>query len=100
MRWRRAVCDSYVAFTFPSGTGMFIGIDLVVDRASRAPATQLAADCMLALRQHHSILLNNEGPHANIVKIKPPLCFTRDNADEVVKALDQVLRKLTTTKAK
>jgi len=38
-----------------------------------------------------SILLNSEGPHANIVKIKPPMPFTKANVDEVVEKLDATL---------
>jgi len=99
MRQLRELQSKHMCMGDVRGVGLFIGIDLVTDRATRAPATQLAMDCMLKLRQNYGILLNNEGPHSNIVKIKPPMCFTHANVDAVCRALDTVLTQLTSTKA-
>jgi hypothetical protein len=57
--WRRSVCVfiEFLSFAFLSGVGLFIGIDLVVDRKTREPATQLAADAMLKLRQEYGFVV-------------------------------------------
>ena len=37
------------------------------------------------------ILLSTDGPDHNVIKIKPPLPFSEDDADRLVQALDRVL---------
>ncbi|CAL2041542.1 unnamed protein product [Caenorhabditis brenneri] len=76
------------------GVGLFWGIDLVKDRVTREPDQKLAIQTILALRKSSGILLNADGPHTNILKIKPPLCFNSDNILETVTALDEVLTLL------
>ena len=39
----------------------------------------------------HGVLLSTDGPFHNVLKIKPPLCFTRDDADHLIETLDRVL---------
>ena len=43
---------------------------------------------------NHRILLMNDGLDDNVIKIKPPLCFTKDNADAVLQAIDKTLEEL------
>jgi 4-aminobutyrate aminotransferase-like enzyme len=72
------------------GMGLFIGVELVRDRESLEPATTEAADIINGLRER-GILLSTDGPHENVLKIKPPMVFTRDDADRVVTELDSAL---------
>lgn len=74
---------------------MFWGIDLVTNRQTRDPATELAKKVVLQLRQKYNILLNADGPYSNILKYKPPLCFNKKNLIESVKGLEKVLTDLT-----
>ena len=37
------------------------------------------------------VLLSVDGPHHNVIKIKPPLIFSRENADELVSKLKIIL---------
>jgi len=73
------------------GVGMFWGLDLVKDRATREPATELAASLILRLRQDHGVLLNADGPHSNVLKFKPPLKFTKEDLLFSIAAIDCVL---------
>lgn len=75
------------------GEGLFIGVELVKDRDSRTPGTALAASVIEELKQA-GILLSTDGPAENVLKIKPPLAFTAENALEVVSALDAALTAL------
>lgn len=75
------------------GEGLFIGVELVRDRATLEPAAA-EADAVVEAMRHRGILLSTDGPHHNVIKVKPPLVFTRENADEVVAALDEVLAAL------
>jgi len=75
------------------GQGLFIGIELTRDRATREPATR-AANELLQRARARQILLSADGPFDNVIKIKPPLVFTRANADQVVAMLDEELEAL------
>jgi ethanolamine-phosphate phospho-lyase len=79
------------------GVGMFWGIDLVKDRKTREPATELALNLIMKLRKEYNVLLNADGPHSNILKYKPPLCFNENDLIQSVQALDQALTALTST---
>lgn len=76
---------------------MFWGIDLVIDRKTREPATKLAKEIILRLRQKYNILLSADGPYSNILKYKPPLCFNEENLIESIDALEKTLTDLTLT---
>ncbi|KAJ1354352.1 Ethanolamine-phosphate phospho-lyase 1, partial [Parelaphostrongylus tenuis] len=66
----------------------FWGIDLVKDRHTREPDQKLALSLILKLRKERGILLNADGPYTNILKIKPPLCFNKQNLMDTVNALE------------
>ncbi|XP_057667180.1 alanine--glyoxylate aminotransferase 2-like [Diorhabda carinulata] len=71
------------------GVGLFVGIDLVVDRETREPNTKCAKFVLQRMREEH-ILISVDGPHCNIIKFKPPMVFTKENVDEVISTLDRV----------
>jgi 4-aminobutyrate aminotransferase-like enzyme/Ser/Thr protein kinase RdoA (MazF antagonist) len=75
------------------GLGLFIGIELVSDRATLEPAAKQASYIVEALKER-GILISIDGPLYNVLKIKPPLVFTKENADQVVDSLDMVLGNL------
>lgn len=72
------------------GSGLFFGAELVLDRATRDPATDFTKRVANGMRQN-GILLNFLGIHYNALKIRPPLPFSRDNADLMLETLDRVL---------
>ncbi|XP_030069414.1 5-phosphohydroxy-L-lysine phospho-lyase isoform X3 [Microcaecilia unicolor] len=72
------------------GVGLFIGVDLVKDHEKRTPATAEAEFIIRRLKQEH-IVVSTDGPHGNVIKFKPPMCFTKENAKFVVDALDKIL---------
>jgi 4-aminobutyrate aminotransferase-like enzyme/Ser/Thr protein kinase RdoA (MazF antagonist) len=72
------------------GSGLFLGIDLVVDRESRAPATHQTSYVVNRLREE-GILAGTDGPHHNVIKLRPPLCFSIDDATRFTSTLDKIL---------
>jgi 4-aminobutyrate aminotransferase-like enzyme len=72
------------------GRGLFLGVDLVSDRSSREPATNLARAVVEAAAAR-GVLLSADGPGANVLKIKPPLVLTRQDADRALQVLDAAL---------
>lgn len=75
------------------GLGLFIGVELVENRATKQPATDKTSWLVEFFKQHH-ILLSTEGPFYNILKIKPPLAFSQADADKFIKVLKLGLSEL------
>ncbi|MDH5381283.1 MAG: aminotransferase class III-fold pyridoxal phosphate-dependent enzyme, partial [Cyclobacteriaceae bacterium] len=74
------------------GSGLFLGVEIVKDRTSLLPDTKLASEIKNELR-NQNVLISTDGPYDNVLKTKPPLCFTRKNAEEVVGRISEILRK-------
>ncbi|MBT8079939.1 MAG: aminotransferase class III-fold pyridoxal phosphate-dependent enzyme [Gammaproteobacteria bacterium] len=75
------------------GNGLFFGIYLVTDRRRKTPAPAETKRIVNRLREKH-ILMSNIGEHDNVLKLRPPLCFSTDNADQLIGTLDDVLSSL------
>ena len=72
------------------GLGLFLGIDLVTDRETRAPAARQASYVVNRLREE-GILGGTDGPHHNVIKLRPPLCFTAADAERFTSKLQSIL---------
>ncbi len=72
------------------GAGFFIGADIVRDGH---PVGDEAARIVNGLRARR-VLISASGPRGNVLKIRPPLPFTLENADLFLNRLDQVLAEL------
>jgi 4-aminobutyrate aminotransferase-like enzyme/Ser/Thr protein kinase RdoA (MazF antagonist) len=72
------------------GLGLFQGVELVRDRGTREPAPAAASYVVNRLRER-AILAGTDGPFDNVLKIRPPLVFTEDDADRFVATLDEIL---------
>jgi 4-aminobutyrate aminotransferase-like enzyme len=73
------------------GSGLFLGVELVRNRETREPATREASEVVNRMRDA-GVLLGTDGPYHNVLKIRPPMPFSRPNADQLVEALDSTLR--------
>jgi 4-aminobutyrate aminotransferase-like enzyme/Ser/Thr protein kinase RdoA (MazF antagonist) len=72
------------------GSGLFLGVDLVLDRHTREPAPRQASYVVNRLRER-GILAGTDGPHHNVIKLRPPLIFSQADADLFVMTLDAIL---------
>ena len=72
------------------GSGLFLGLDLVIDRGTREPAPGQASYVVNRLRDR-GILAGTDGPHHNVIKLRPPLIFSQADADLFVTTLDAIL---------
>lgn len=70
------------------GSGLFLGVELVRDRI---PATREAARIVNQLRER-GILLGTDGPHHNVIKIRPPMPFSEADADLLLTTFEETLR--------
>ncbi len=72
------------------GRGMFFAVEMVEDRRTREPAAARTKILINAMRER-GVLISRIGPHDNILKIRPPMCFSTDHADLLLGTLDAVL---------
>ncbi|XP_007048074.2 PREDICTED: alanine--glyoxylate aminotransferase 2 homolog 1, mitochondrial [Theobroma cacao] len=75
------------------GRGLMVGVELVTDRKEKTPAKAETAILFEKMREL-GVLLGKGGLHGNVFRIKPPMCFTKDDADFLVDALDYAISKL------
>ncbi|HGG04525.1 MAG TPA: aspartate aminotransferase family protein [Aliiroseovarius sp.] len=74
------------------GTGLFAGIEFVSD-ADLTPAGDFTVEIVERMRQN-GVLLGRTGRGGNVLKIRPPLCFSREQADQAMDVLERVLADL------
>ncbi len=86
----RSLMDRHLVVGDVRGRGMFLGVELVTDREARTPAAA-HADYVIERLKDHGILLSTDGPDRNVIKIKPPLAFSEEDAARLVATLDMVL---------
>lgn len=72
------------------GMGLYRGLELIRDREVRSPAREEAHAICERLREL-GIIVQPTGPGANVLKLKPPLCVTRDDVDFFANALEHTL---------
>lgn len=75
------------------GAGLMLGVELVRDRATKAPATQETAAAHERMKDL-GVLMGKGGLHGNVFRIKPPMCFGEADADHLLWALDEALAGL------
>ena len=72
------------------GTGLFIGIEFVKNQKAEEPDPETAS-AIVAEMKNRGFLLSTDGPYENVIKFKPPMCFSKENAKELIKELTQIL---------
>ncbi|SKA98935.1 4-aminobutyrate aminotransferase [Agreia bicolorata] len=73
------------------GSGLYLGLEFVRNRETLEPATEeTAAICDRLLEL--GVIMQPTGDHQNVLKIKPPLCITRESADYFADQLARVLK--------
>ncbi len=75
------------------GEGLFLGVELVRDRATLEPATTEAGDVVNLMREA-GVLLSTDGPFDNVIKIKPPMVFGIREADIMAEEFGRALTRL------
>ncbi len=69
------------------GAGLMIGVELVKDRTTKEPAK---AECAAVFERARELglLIGKGGLHGNTLRIKPPMCLTKADADFLLEVLD------------
>lgn len=89
----RQLAEHYEAIGDVRGAGLFVGLELVSDQTTKAPDAAITAKIVNGLRDRR-VLISASGPYANVLKIRPPLVFSQQNADTFVGALDDMFKRI------
>jgi 4-aminobutyrate aminotransferase-like enzyme len=76
------------------GSGLFWGLDLVADRATREPVAYADAKHLVSALRDRGILAGVTGRYTNVLKLRPPLVFRPEHVDHLLGVLDEVLARL------
>jgi 4-aminobutyrate aminotransferase-like enzyme len=86
--------ERYEAIGDVRGVGMFVGVEIVADRATRAPDRALTSRVVNLLRDK-GILISGCAKGHNVLKIRPPLVLNGEQVDMVVQGLDECFAETT-----
>ncbi len=75
------------------GSGLFFGVDMVLDRKKKAPAPKETKVLVNNMREA-GVIMGKIGEHDNVLKLRPPMPFSKDHADFLLETLDQQLAAL------
>ena len=70
--------------------GLMLGVELVRDRSTKQPAKQETLALLEAAREM-GVLVGKGGLDGNVLRIKPPMCITAEDADFALDVLDRAL---------
>ena len=85
--------DQYDIIGDVRGRGLFLGVDLVKDRASKTPDSNTARQ-MANLMKDEGVLLSTHGRYQNTLKIRPPMVFSKENAEQLLATLEACFSRL------
>lgn len=85
-----ALMDRHALIGEVRGMGLMLGVELVKDRHTKEPATAEAGRILEEARSR-GLLLGKGGFYGNVLRIKPPMCLTADDADFLGSCLDEAL---------
>src|ERR1700675_388046 len=73
------------------GMGLMLGVELVRDRETKEPAK---AETLQILEEARAmgVLIGKGGIDGNVVRIKPPMCITADDADYALEVIHRALQ--------
>jgi 4-aminobutyrate aminotransferase-like enzyme len=93
MEGLRGLMDKHPVISDVRGHGLFVGAEMVKDRQTKEPAVA-EINALVESMKERGFLLSTDGPLYNVLKIKPPLVFSKQNAADMVRHLDEALTAL------
>lgn len=74
------------------GSGLFLGIEFIIDGHSVSQTAEFTTRVINRMKDR-GVLLSSDGPHHNVLKIKPPMVFCEKDNDTLVVNLDEVIKE-------
>lgn len=73
------------------GSGLFLGIELVRNQHTKEAATEETSFVCSVLKERYKVLTSIDGYHENVVVVKPPMVFSKEDAVEFVSCFEKCL---------
>lgn len=75
------------------GQGLFLGVEMIKEGGRKTPDAALAFDFSNRLKDK-GFLTSNDGAFGNVVKIRPPLVFSQNDATAFLEAFDATVAEI------
>ncbi len=85
--------QKYPAIGDVRGKGLMLAIEMVSDRATKAPDRDTTAAVFEACREQ-GLILSKSGPNQSVLRMVPPLCLSLSDVDDVAEGLDHAFKSL------
>jgi alanine-glyoxylate transaminase/(R)-3-amino-2-methylpropionate-pyruvate transaminase len=89
----RELQDKYPIIGEVRGMGLMLGVELVRDRGTKEPADTETAE-VVELARERGLLIGKGSVFKNVLRIKPPMCITTDDANFIGDCLDEVFSRI------
>ncbi len=89
----RKLAEKHTIIGDVRGKGLMLGVELVKDRTTKEPAKEETAQ-VFEMAKDMGLLIGKGGYFGNVLRIKPPMCFTKADADFLLEVLDVCLAKV------
>ena len=89
----RRLADQFTAIGDVRGRGLFLGVEFVTDRQSKTHDGRTAS-AVVERALELGVLMGTDGPHDNVIKLRPPMTVTRAHADRLLDVLAQALTEV------
>ena len=89
----RKLASRYAVIGDLQGRGLFWGLDMVTDPATRTPFSNAQMRHLGSLLVQQGIITGTSGRYGQVLKLRPPLVFSRDDADKTLAAIDTALQQ-------
>jgi 4-aminobutyrate aminotransferase-like enzyme len=83
----------YAAIGDVRGSGLFLGVELIEHGEGKRPDAQAAVTLSDRLKDR-GFLVSYSGKYENVLKIRPPLVFSQQNADDFLVAFDACMDEM------
>ena len=75
------------------GAGLYVGVEMVEERATQEPDPAAASMIVNGLRERR-VLISATGLHGNTLKIRPPLVFSKQDATRLLSEIEATVKNL------
>ena len=89
----RKLAEQHTVIGDVRGKGLMLGVELVKDRTTKVPAKEETMH-VFETAKDLGLLIGKGGYHGNVLRIKPPMCFSKADADFLLAVVDQALASI------
>jgi 4-aminobutyrate aminotransferase-like enzyme len=76
------------------GIGLMIGMEIVADKQTRNPASNDVLTRIMNEMAAKGVLVGRGGLYYNRIRLEPPLCITKDEADKTLNVFEEVIKEI------